>query len=107
MSLVITDISSVPEQGWQYPHPVSGFITSFNYTLLYPRIVEAYQSNHVTIPSDQTVIDWQCNNLWIPCYESETHTPLINNFALSLSKPKSISGCCGPAMAVPTPGESL
>ncbi len=104
---VISDVSSIPDGGWQYPHPVSGMISCFNYQVFYPRILEAYQSNKVVPPSEQTVIDYVCANAWVPCFESETHTPLINKFTLGLPRPPT-SGCCGGnKMLVPTRGESL
>lgn len=90
---VIRDTTAVPSEGWQYPGLNGHLIHTHNYSLLYGLVVEHYQSNGAPIPSQQTVIDWMCANLVIPCYESATHEPLVNKFTMGL--PAARHSCCG------------
>lgn len=96
MSLVIRDTSVVPPNGWPYTvTSTSTTITSFNYQMLYPKIREHCISNNVSVPSQQEVIASLCESLSIPCYESESHAPLINKFALGIPNAPRLGGCCG------------
>lgn len=95
MPLRIRDTSVVPPQDWSYYVSETGYmVKTKNFYQAYPMIVEHCQSNNVAVPSQQTVIDYFCNNLTIPCYESDTHAPLVNAWTLGLPKPPRI-GCCG------------
>jgi len=88
----IRDSSTVPTEGWQYPG-LNGFtVYTRNYSLLYGKVREHYESNGHPAPSEQEVIDYQCDNLFIPCYESETRLPLINRFTQGL--PPTAKRCC-------------
>lgn len=89
----IRDTSTVPTEGWQYPAISGPPIYTRNYSLLYGLVVEHYRSNGAEPPSEQAVIDWQCDNLFLPCYESNTREPLINRFTQGLPPPA--KGCCG------------
>jgi hypothetical protein len=94
MSLAIRDTSTIPPEDWIYVvaqtnHPVR----TKNYSLLYPEIVDHCTSNRIPVPSQQEVIDYLCANVHVPCYDSETHVPLINKMGLPFVRPN--TGCCG------------
>lgn len=90
---VIRDTSTVPGTGWTYPG-INGYIVhTHNYSLLYSLVRQHYEANGAPIPSEQDVIDYCCNNLYVPCYDSDTRQPLINSFTQGL--PPKAKGCCG------------
>jgi hypothetical protein len=94
MSLAIRDTSTIPPEDWVFFVPATGVtITTKNYQLLYPMVVEHCQSNKVSVPSEQEVIDYNCLNSHVPCYDSETHEPLINKMGLPFVRLN--VGCCG------------
>jgi hypothetical protein len=94
MSLAIRDTTTVPPEDWLYYVEATGLtITTKNYQTLYPAVVEHCRSNNVPVPSEQEVIDYNCLNSHVPCYDSETHVPLINKMGLPFVRPN--TGCCG------------
>jgi hypothetical protein len=94
MSLAIRDTTTVPPEDWLYHVAATGLtITTKNYETLYPLVIEHCKSNNVAIPSQQEVIDYLCANVHVPCYDSETHVPLINKMGLPFVRPN--TGCCG------------
>jgi hypothetical protein len=95
MSLAIRDTSVVPPESWIYLVEQTGvLITTKNYAMLYPLVVQHCQSNNVPVPSQQDVVNYICKEAHVPCFDRETHQPLINKFTLGLPNPIS-SGCCG------------
>lgn len=90
---IIRDTNTVPDDGWQYPAIVGPPIYTRNYSIFYGLVREHYEANGVPPPSEQQVIDYCCEQLGAPCYDSETHTPLITRFTSGLPAPA--KGCCG------------
>ncbi len=94
MALWIRDTSSVPTEGWQFPGIINGFIVRApNYHAIFDAVKKHFEANGQSYPGDQAVIDWQCQNLSVPCLEMETRTPLVNRFTLGLPAPA--PSCCG------------
>lgn len=91
--LRIRDTNTVPFEDWTFVLDGQTFSTK-NYTLLYPKIIQFCQSNNVTAPSEQEVIDYLCVNSHIPCFEDETREPLINKWSLGVPVPPRPGGCC-------------
>jgi hypothetical protein len=110
MSYSIRDTSTVPPENWSYQVTGNEKIPSFtvttkNYSLLYPQIVDYCQSNQLPVPSPQNVIDQMCEKLRIPCFDNATHTPLINKLGLPFVASK--SSCCQPIPVAPVPEETI
>lgn len=100
MSLAIKDTSSVPPETWLFYVAATNFtVSTRNYSLLYPKIVEHCRANNVGVPSEQEVVDQMCRDLHISCYDAETHTALINKLGLPFVPPP--AGCCGSVPAAP------
>jgi hypothetical protein len=79
--------------GWSFYVEQTGVtISTKNYFQIYPLVVKHCKSNNVTVPSEQQVIDAMCSALRIPCFDDETHEPLINKMGLPFVRPP--SGCC-------------
>jgi len=95
MPLTIKDTSVVPPEDWSYYVQETNFtVTTKNFYRTYPMIIEHCQSNNITPPSEQEVIDQMCERLHIPCYESDNREPFVNAWTMGLPKPARI-GCCG------------
>lgn len=94
--IAIKDTSAVPEEGWQFFVPKTGYtVTTRNYGMLYQMVVRHYKSNQIApIPTEQEVIDYVCANGRVSCYETETREPLINKFSFPSARPVTNS-CCG------------
>lgn len=88
----IRDTSTVPDTGWMYPGLNGYVVETRNYALLYDLVKQHYEANGVPVPSQQDVIDWMCENLFIPCYDKDSRKPLVNRFTSGLPVPKS-RGC--------------
>lgn len=93
MPLVIRDLGAVPTGGWMYPS-IDGKMLCYSYSILYDKIVEHYTANNAPIPTRQEVTDWQCKELSLSCYDSDTHEPLINKWVMGISS-RPPAGCCG------------
>jgi hypothetical protein len=99
MSLQIKDVSTVPPESWVYHiEEINLNVSTRNYQLLYPTIVERCRDNNVPIPTEQDVIDQLCKNLRVPCYDDQTRQPLINKMGLPFVAPA--SSCCNPKKSV-------
>src|SRR6266446_1871087 len=95
MSLVIKDTSVVPPEGWTYYVSETNFkVITPNYSSLYTLVTQHCLSNGVNPPSQQTVIDYLCNNTHVPCYNSESGSLISNPWSLGLPVPAKV-GCCG------------
>lgn len=92
--LKIRDTGSVPTERWQYPGINGYVIMAPNWSALYPMIVDHYTANAQQPPSEQAVIDYCCSQLSVPCYDSDTHEPLVNRWLLG-TPGKPPAGCCG------------
>lgn len=68
-------------------------VHSYNYATIFDEVRKHYEANGESVPSEQTIIDYLCANLSIPCIEMETRTPLVNKFVLGLPTPA--PSCCG------------
>lgn len=95
MALQIKDIGEVPPERWQFKIEQTGFTQiAPNWPALYPAILKHCRANNVPEPSLQEVVNWCCKNLSIACFESETHEPLMNNWARGIMGVPP-AGCCG------------
>lgn len=105
MPIWIKDPSTIPSGGFRYPHVAAGqFITVFNYQLLYPAIKQVYESNNQPVPSMEDVIKYQCDNLFISCYEGQE--PFANSWLAGIP-PVSPAGCCGKVAPMPVREEAI
>jgi hypothetical protein len=106
VSLAIKDTGTVPPENWSYYVEQTNFtVSTKNYSLLYQLVVEHCQANNAPVPSQQDVTDWQCANLHVSCYESETHVPLINKMGLPFVAKK--TSCCQPMPFSPIVEETI
>lgn len=88
------DSGTVPPERWHYPVSATGYdVYAPNWPALYSEVEKHCLANNVSPPGLQEIIDWCCQNLHIPCYESATKTPLVNAFVQGL--PVVLPGCCG------------
>lgn len=103
--LVIRDTSVVPQEKWHYPVAATGYtVYAPNWPALYSMVEAHCRANNVSVPSEQDVITWSCNNLSVPCYESETRQPLVNKFGLPA---KPTPSCCGSSVPLPAQKEAV
>lgn len=96
MALFINDTGVVPNpDGWKYYFAETNhMVITKNYSYIYPEVVKHAKANGLAIPTEQQVIDWMCQNLFIPCYERENMEPLANKLYLGLPNIRP-QGCCG------------
>ena len=96
MPLVIQDTSCVPPEDWCfYVQPTNFTVKTKNYAQLYPLVKQHCLSNGVNPPSEQEVIDFNCHNAHIPCFDSESASLIPNKWSLNLPIPARTGGCCG------------
>ena len=88
----LKDVSSIPDSGWNYPSVTGKFISGRNYSKFLSDVQEHYRANRRPEPSEQTIVEWMCANLYLPCYDDQTRQPLINRFTRGLVDPP--RGCC-------------
>lgn len=94
MSLVIRDNSVTPRDGWSYYVEATNYtVTTRNPNLIYSMVVKHCLANGINPPTEQQVIDWQCQNLNIPCHDGGNL--MENSWSLSLPLPPRTGGCCG------------
>jgi hypothetical protein len=74
MALFINDTGVVPNpDGWKYYFAETNhMVITKNYSYIYPEVVKHAQANGLAIPTEQQVIDWMCQNLFVPCYERDS-----------------------------------
>ena len=76
MVLWIKDFNCPPTTGWLYRVPETGFeIHVRGYTNLYQAIVDYYESNRQTPPTQEQVVKWLCDNLLIECLDGKENYP--------------------------------
>lgn len=83
MSLYIRDTQTVPQDGWTYPGLAGYVISTRNYSILYEEIVRHYTANGQPAPSQESVTQYLCEHLPIPCYEG--NQPFVNNWTLGIA----------------------
>lgn len=74
----ITDRSSVPPEGWQYPAIAGPNIKSSAYANLYSFVARHYRANGQEPPTREAVDLWVCANLRVRC--AEGREPYRNKF---------------------------
>ena len=96
---------TVPQEGWQYLVEATGtMITTRNFSMLYPIILQHCKSNNVPAPTEQDVINYICANLFVACYEGLV--PLVNKWSMNIPRPRALGSCCTEASVAPLPKES-
>lgn len=74
----INDISSVPEEDFQYPAITGPNIKGSSYNLLHMRVAQHYRANGQEPPPRSEVDTWMCINLTLRCHEGPE--PFRNKF---------------------------
>jgi hypothetical protein len=96
MALVIRDTETLPPEDWTYyVQPTNHMVRTKSYVRLYPEVKLHCLSNGVNPPSEQEVIDYNCHNAHVPCFDSESASLIPNAWTLNLAIPPRLGGCCG------------